>query len=152
VSPPKIRFVAACNRSGLSLIAGFYEQAATIARTGGVLADASLQLTSAAAGHLLVGDPPGAIPLTREALALARQIAHRVSHAGRLCALRGLEQLLELGRRAIHALQGPVIASGWASSFISRTAPMVNFATCGNADAFCYRPYVLAERSKRKPN
>jgi predicted ATPase len=50
------------------------EQAAAIARTGGDLADASLQLTSAAASHLLVGDAPGAVPLAREALMLARQI------------------------------------------------------------------------------
>ena len=50
------------------------EQAAAIARTGGDLADASLQLGIAAAGYLLVGDAPRAVPLAREALTLARQI------------------------------------------------------------------------------
>jgi len=50
------------------------EQAAAIARTGGDLADASLQLGLAAGGYLLVGDAPRALPLAREALTLARQI------------------------------------------------------------------------------
>jgi predicted ATPase/class 3 adenylate cyclase len=50
------------------------ERAATIARTGGDLADTSLQLGTAAASHLLVGDAPRAVPLAREALTLARQI------------------------------------------------------------------------------
>jgi hypothetical protein len=50
------------------------ERAAGLARAGGDLADASLQLTIAAGCHLLVGDAPGAVPLAREALALARQV------------------------------------------------------------------------------
>ena len=50
------------------------EQAAGRARAGGDLADASLELTIAVAGHLLVNDTPAAVPLAREALALARQI------------------------------------------------------------------------------
>jgi predicted ATPase/class 3 adenylate cyclase len=50
------------------------EQAAAIARTGGDLADASLELGLAAGGYLLVGDAPRAVPLAREALTLARQI------------------------------------------------------------------------------
>jgi len=50
------------------------EQAAGIARSGGDLADASAELTFAAAGHLLSGDAPAAVPLANEALALARQI------------------------------------------------------------------------------
>jgi hypothetical protein len=54
--------------------ARFAEQAAGLARAGGDLADASLQLTVVAGGHLLVGDAPGAVPLAREALALARQV------------------------------------------------------------------------------
>jgi hypothetical protein len=49
------------------------EQAAGLAREGGDLADASLELTFAVAGHLLAGDPPAALPLANEALALARQ-------------------------------------------------------------------------------
>ena len=53
--------------------ARFAGQAADLARGGGDLADASLQLTVVAGGHLLVGDAPGAVPLAREALALARQ-------------------------------------------------------------------------------
>jgi predicted ATPase/class 3 adenylate cyclase len=50
------------------------ERAAAIARAGGDLADASLQLGIAASGYLLVGDAPTAVPLAREALTLARQI------------------------------------------------------------------------------
>jgi hypothetical protein len=50
------------------------EQAADLARAGGDLADACVGLTFAAAGHVLAGDDPGAVPLAREALALARQI------------------------------------------------------------------------------
>jgi predicted ATPase/class 3 adenylate cyclase len=50
------------------------EQAAAIARTGGDLADASLQLGLAAGGYVVVGDAPRAVPLAREALTLARQI------------------------------------------------------------------------------
>ena len=50
------------------------EQAAGIARAGGDLADASAELTFAAAGHLLLGDARAAAPLANEALALARRI------------------------------------------------------------------------------
>jgi hypothetical protein len=50
------------------------EQAASIARAGGDLADASVELSSAAADHVLAGDAPAAAPLANEALALARQI------------------------------------------------------------------------------
>jgi predicted ATPase/class 3 adenylate cyclase len=50
------------------------ERAAAIARAGGDLADTSIQLGTAAAGCLLVGDAPRAVPLAREALTLARQI------------------------------------------------------------------------------
>jgi hypothetical protein len=50
------------------------EQAAGFARAGGDLADASLELAIAAAEHVLVGDPPAAVPLAHEALALARRL------------------------------------------------------------------------------
>jgi hypothetical protein len=50
------------------------EEAAGFARTGGDIADASLQLTMASGGHLLVGDAAGAVPLAQEALALARRV------------------------------------------------------------------------------
>ena len=50
------------------------EQAAGIARAGGDLADACLALILATGGHMLAGDTPAAVPLAREALALARQI------------------------------------------------------------------------------
>jgi predicted ATPase/class 3 adenylate cyclase len=49
------------------------EQAAGLARAGGDLADASVHLSLAAADQLVVGDAPTAVPLAREALALARQ-------------------------------------------------------------------------------
>jgi predicted ATPase/class 3 adenylate cyclase len=50
------------------------EQAAGLARAGGDLADASVELTIAVADRVFVGDAPGAVPLASEALALARQI------------------------------------------------------------------------------
>src|SRR5215471_19130178 len=50
------------------------EQAADLARAGGDLADASVELTIAVGNHVLADDAPGAVPLAREALALARQI------------------------------------------------------------------------------
>jgi len=49
------------------------EEAAGIARAGGDLADASLELTLAVADQVLAGNVPAAVPLAREALALARQ-------------------------------------------------------------------------------
>jgi predicted ATPase len=49
------------------------ERAAGIARAGGDLADACLQLILATGGHMLAGDTPGAVQPAREALALARQ-------------------------------------------------------------------------------
>jgi predicted ATPase/class 3 adenylate cyclase len=50
------------------------EQAADLARAGGDLADASIELTIAVADRVFVDDAPGAVPLASEALALARQI------------------------------------------------------------------------------
>ena len=50
------------------------EQAAGFARAGGDLADTFVELTAAAANHVLAGDAPSAVPQAREALALARQI------------------------------------------------------------------------------
>jgi hypothetical protein len=50
------------------------EQAAGLARAGGDLADASVELAIAVAARVFAGDAPGAIPLAREALALARRI------------------------------------------------------------------------------
>src|SRR5215475_13234846 len=49
------------------------EQAAGHARVGGDLADASLHFGIAVGDHMLAGDTPSAVPLAREALALARQ-------------------------------------------------------------------------------
>jgi len=50
------------------------EQAADLARAGGDLADASVELTIAVADRVLIDDPAAAVPLAREALALARQV------------------------------------------------------------------------------
>jgi predicted ATPase/class 3 adenylate cyclase len=54
--------------------ARFAEQAAGLARAGGDLADASVELTIAVACYLLVGDASAGLPRANEALALARQI------------------------------------------------------------------------------
>jgi predicted ATPase/class 3 adenylate cyclase len=68
-------------RSGIATIRGayadaarLYEQAAGIARAGGDLADASLELTFAVADHGLAGDALAGLPLAHEALELARQV------------------------------------------------------------------------------
>ena len=50
------------------------EQAASIARAGGDLADTSAQLTMAVACYVLASDGPSGVPLANEALALARQL------------------------------------------------------------------------------
>ena len=50
------------------------EQAAGLARAGGDLADTSMHLIVAAVNHMLIGDAPGAVPLARESLTLARQV------------------------------------------------------------------------------
>jgi hypothetical protein len=50
------------------------EQAADIARAGGDLADTSVLLNIAVAGHVLADDAAAGAPLARDALALARQI------------------------------------------------------------------------------
>ena len=63
------------------------EQVAGIARVGGDLADASVELTFAVADHLLIGDDPGAVPLANEALALARQVGAPALIATSLLAL-----------------------------------------------------------------
>jgi len=67
-------------RSSIAFTAGAFadaarlaEQAARLARVGGDLADASVHLTMAVAGHLVVGDAPTAAPLANEAVMLARQ-------------------------------------------------------------------------------
>jgi len=49
------------------------EQAAGIARAGGDLAEASIELSLASAGHVFAGDVTAAAPLANDALALARQ-------------------------------------------------------------------------------
>ena len=64
----------ATTRGAFADAARLAEQAAGLARAGGDLADASLELTSAVGDHLLAGDTPAAVPLAREALALARQV------------------------------------------------------------------------------
>ena len=67
-------------RSNIAIATGAFadaarlaEQAADLARAGGDLADASVELTYATSYHLLLNDAPAAVPLAREALALARQ-------------------------------------------------------------------------------
>jgi predicted ATPase len=77
----RVEEVICAARSNIALTTGAFadnarlsERAAGLARARGDLADASLQLGFAVGGYLLVGDAPGAVPLAREALTLARQI------------------------------------------------------------------------------
>jgi len=64
----------AITTGALSDAARLAEQAAGLARAGGDLADASVELTVAAAYYVLAGEAARAVPLANEALALARQI------------------------------------------------------------------------------
>jgi hypothetical protein len=63
----------AATRGAFADAARLAEHAAGLARVGGDLADGSVQLTMAAANYLLVNDAHAAVPVAREALALARQ-------------------------------------------------------------------------------
>ncbi|HEX6760476.1 MAG TPA: DUF4062 domain-containing protein [Propionibacteriaceae bacterium] len=81
--PPDWRVgeVICAARTNIAFTAGAFadaarlaERAAGLARAGGDLADASLELGIAAGGYLFVGDASMAVPLAREALTLARQI------------------------------------------------------------------------------
>jgi predicted ATPase len=60
-------------RGAFAEAARLAEQAAGYARGGGDLADASLHLGIAVGDHMFAGETPAAVPLAREALALARQ-------------------------------------------------------------------------------
>ncbi|HEV8278540.1 MAG TPA: hypothetical protein VGQ26_22975 [Streptosporangiaceae bacterium] len=68
------RYNIANTRGAFADAARLAEQAAGHARAGGDLADASLHLGIAVGDHILAGDTPAAVPLAREALALARRI------------------------------------------------------------------------------
>jgi hypothetical protein len=74
-------------RGAFADAARFAEQAAGLARAGGDLADASVELTIAAADHVLIDDLPGAVPLATEALALARRVGSPALVASALLAL-----------------------------------------------------------------
>jgi len=76
----RVEEVVLSARSNTAITAGafadaarLYEQAADIAQTGGDPADACLELILATGSHMLADDAPGAVPLAREALTLARQ-------------------------------------------------------------------------------
>jgi hypothetical protein len=83
-------------RSNIAIATGAFadaarlaEQAADLARAGGELADASVELTYATSYRLLRNDAPAAVPLAREALALARQTgAQALIATGLLARLR----------------------------------------------------------------
>jgi predicted ATPase/class 3 adenylate cyclase len=61
-------------RGAFADAARYSEQAASLARAGGDLADASVHLTFAVGSHLIADDAPAAVPLANEALTLARQV------------------------------------------------------------------------------
>jgi predicted ATPase len=106
------------------------EHAAGLARTGGDLADASFQLTVAAGARLLVGDTPRAVPLAREALALARQVGAPAVIATGLLAVGATvaETDPEQARGCLRESRGLSTALGyqsaidhvWATGIVSR--------------------------------
>ena len=90
----RVEEVICAARSNIAVHAGavadaarLTERAGGLARAGGDLADASLQLGIAASGYLRVGDAPRAVPLAREALTLARQIGDPALTASGLLAV-----------------------------------------------------------------
>ena len=102
------------------------EQAAAIARTGGDLADASLQLGLAAGGYLLVGDALRAVPLAREALTLARQIGDPALIASGLLAvgLTVAETDPEQARACLHESLELSTALGYQGAVSPRAAAL----------------------------
>ena len=105
------------------------EEAATIARTGGDLADASLQLGLAAGGYLLVGNAPRPVPLAREALTLARQIGDPALIASGLLAvgMTVVEAEPEQARAYLRESLDLSTALGYQGALGARTAALAFF-------------------------
>jgi predicted ATPase/class 3 adenylate cyclase len=105
------------------------EQAAAIARTGGDLADASLQLGLAAGGYLTVGDAPRAVSLAREALTLARQIGDPALIASGLLAvgMTVVETDPEQARACLRESLELSTSLGYQSALGARTAALAFF-------------------------
>ena len=112
------------------------EQAAGHARAGGDLADASVELTFAAADHALIGDAPGAVPLANEALALARQIgAPALIATGSLAvgvAVAGTDP--GQARACLRESRELSTALGYQSALDHVLAPSIAFLTGDRAD------------------
>jgi predicted ATPase len=201
-NPPdwRVEKVICDARSNIAISTGAFadgnrlsEQAAAIARTGGDLADASLQLGLVAGGYVLAGDAHRAVPLAREALTLARQIgdpaliasgllavgatvAETDPEQARACLRESLElstalgyqgaldvrsaglaffvndwtATLELGRRAIPALQrgGDRIRMGFLlhtiAGALAATHPEAAAMIQGAAEAYVAEPPTFA--------
>ncbi len=118
-------------RANIAVTAGAFadsarlaERAAGLARAGGDLAEASLQLGLAAGSHLLVGDLPGAVPLAREELTLARQIGDPALIANALLVVGAtvVETQPEQARAYLHESLELSTALGYQDAFDLVTA------------------------------
>ena len=113
------------------------EQVAGIARAGGDLADASVELTFAVADHLLVGDDARAVPVANEALALARQIGAPALIATGLLALGAAVAETDPGqaRACLRESRELSAALGYQSALDLNWAAMIAFLVGDQAAA-----------------
>jgi hypothetical protein len=113
------------------------QQVADIARAGGDLADACLELTFAVADSLLIGDETGAVPLARDALDLARQLRAPALIATSLLALGTAvaETDPELARACLRESRELSTALGYQSAINFNWASMLTFLVGDHATA-----------------
>ena len=113
------------------------EQVAGLARAGGDLADASVELTFAVADHLIVGNDQRAVPLANEALVLARQINSPALIARCLLALGAAVAETDPGqaRACLRESRELSTALGYQSAIDLTWATIISFAVGDQAAA-----------------
>ena len=113
------------------------EQVAGLARAGGDLADASVELTFAVADHLIVGNDQRAVPLANEALMLARQINSPALIARCLLALGAAVAETDPGqaRACLRESRELSTALGYQSAIDLTWATIISFAVGDQAAA-----------------
>jgi len=113
------------------------EQVAGLARAGGDLADASVELTFAVADHLIVGNDQRAVPLANEALMLARQINAPALIARCLLALAAAVAETDPGQARAYLRESRELSTalGYQSAIDLTWAATVSFAVGAQAAA-----------------
>ena len=113
------------------------EQVAGLARAGGDLADASVELTFAVADHLIVGNDQRAVPLANEALMLARQINSPALIARCLLALGAAVAETDPGQARARLRESRELSTalGYQSAIDLTWATIISFAVGDQAAA-----------------